>query len=1146
MPPAMVSSGTAAAAAAAAVVSPRTAPKQNPPLWNPRSGETLAGIAPFTIPFASEGFWVAADAMDPQSVERGAPPRGNPREPNLEGVFSMLFQSPNVDKAPVASSSGLSRPRMVKVRRHFPLSRVRPGLVVPADFEGVGEQGLNPFLRDPYPAAGFSGQVSFGISCSSSDSVRTEGANFVFGNNSSCFQRDGAVAPASDGLFSSSIDRNTGGFQPGTTEGANFVSAARHTTGTTDSSYLKDCTYRDVGGASSKFETVRGTAGQFTSSNEECIRSTANVFMFGSSSEESATSHRSATRGFDKSAVGKLPEELQTLNIKCSGTADNIRKSEAGDHSLGSRDGGAFVFSSSKNVSGSFGEHNCTQGAFVFGSSSRKNSIPDLSSSGGSDRSSVEKLPDYLRELKIKDSTLKNIPGDTGSANLKFSTTGSHVSEGKMIPDDSTFNSEAIKSHFYVKENVESVLPDEMRKLNIEVPNSVSSLSETQGPCNSSQVDEKKTFMFGCNMGIGSHETSVDKPPEGMETVNSWNITIGQPEDSKDEGIPKSTSGFALRNFYEKSEDPGQRAADGFDESAGGKLPEEIQKLNIRDPENDDTIGKASFGDSILEANSGGFVYASSKSVSDSFSEKDRTEGVFVFGSKPKGFDPDLSASGVSAKSFGSYNTGTFAPESNGNVSGSYGGTSFEECFTSESRTMPGTSCSAGALRHYGELIQLLDQTLDTAEKNSTILSTSDQFKDWDYSRSIPTRAKAWRSYLKSRAYFCLGRLEEALALLKGNEQVEAVTDRSKSDSWALLSVTVSELLRLKVAGNTAFKSGQHSEAVEHYTAALTYNIESRPFAAVCFCNRAAAYQALGQITEAISDCSLAIALDPNYPKAISRRATLHEMIRDYGQAAGDLHRLISFLERKQEDRLGGGRPTVDDPELVRLRLAKVEEKARKEIPLDMYMILGIESSSDAAEIKKAYRKAALRHHPDKASQLLVRSENTDEKLWKEVADEVHRDTDRLFKMIGEAYAVLSDPSKRLQYDTEEEIRTSLKGSGASTTHQQQYHTPGHYERSSSWPPTARRAWANLGHEMISLRASVVMPNLAKKSTSAHQSPLMEYYREKIRATAHEILDSPMTGGETTCDSFLLRDGVTVNMLRSWCTCFLYLICLSE
>lgn len=36
---------------------------------------------------------------------------------------------------------------------------------------------------------------------------------------------------------------------------------------------------------------------------------------------------------------------------------------------------------------------------------------------------------------------------------------------------------------------------------------------------------------------------------------------------------------------------------------------------------------------------------------------------------------------------------------------------------------------------------------------------------------------------------------------------------------------------------------------------------------AVCFCNRAAAYQSLNQIVDAISDCSVAIALDENYPK---------------------------------------------------------------------------------------------------------------------------------------------------------------------------------------------------------------------------------------------------------------------------------------
>lgn len=68
-------------------------------------------------------------------------------------------------------------------------------------------------------------------------------------------------------------------------------------------------------------------------------------------------------------------------------------------------------------------------------------------------------------------------------------------------------------------------------------------------------------------------------------------------------------------------------------------------------------------------------------------------------------------------------------------------------------------------------------------------------------------------------------------------------------------------------SGNEAFQAGKYAEAVDFYTAALSYNVESRPFAAICFCNRAAAYKALGQITDAIADCSLAIALDGNYWK---------------------------------------------------------------------------------------------------------------------------------------------------------------------------------------------------------------------------------------------------------------------------------------
>ncbi len=64
-------------------------------------------------------------------------------------------------------------------------------------------------------------------------------------------------------------------------------------------------------------------------------------------------------------------------------------------------------------------------------------------------------------------------------------------------------------------------------------------------------------------------------------------------------------------------------------------------------------------------------------------------------------------------------------------------------------------------------------------------------------------------------------------------------------------------------------------------------------------------------------------------------------------------------------------------------------------MPKDYYKILGVSKSASQDEIKKAYRKLALQHHPDR-----------------------HGGEDVEFKKINEAYQVLSDPQKRSQYDT--------------------------------------------------------------------------------------------------------------------------------
>ena len=68
----------------------------------------------------------------------------------------------------------------------------------------------------------------------------------------------------------------------------------------------------------------------------------------------------------------------------------------------------------------------------------------------------------------------------------------------------------------------------------------------------------------------------------------------------------------------------------------------------------------------------------------------------------------------------------------------------------------------------------------------------------------------------------------------------------------------------------------------------------------------------------------------------------------------------------------------------------------------DYYKVLGVDRQCDEAALKKAYRRAAVKWHPDK---------------WSSKSQAEQKAAEENFKRVAEAYDALSDPQKRAAYD---------------------------------------------------------------------------------------------------------------------------------
>lgn len=152
-----------------------------------------------------------------------------------------------------------------------------------------------------------------------------------------------------------------------------------------------------------------------------------------------------------------------------------------------------------------------------------------------------------------------------------------------------------------------------------------------------------------------------------------------------------------------------------------------------------------------------------------------------------------------------------------------------------------------------------------------------------------------------------------------------------------------------KDEGNEAFKAGKLEEAFKLYSEALAVDSENKATNAKLYFNRATVAAKLKKWSDSVADCNLALSLDESYIKAYLRRAKSNMELGQFEDAVRDYER-IHKMDRSNFE--------------YRQLLNQAKNELRKSLNKDFYKILGIDKQANEEDIKKAYKKKALEHHP--------------------------------------------------------------------------------------------------------------------------------------------------------------------------------------
>ena len=189
----------------------------------------------------------------------------------------------------------------------------------------------------------------------------------------------------------------------------------------------------------------------------------------------------------------------------------------------------------------------------------------------------------------------------------------------------------------------------------------------------------------------------------------------------------------------------------------------------------------------------------------------------------------------------------------------------------------------------------------------------------------------------------------------------------------------------MKDKASQLYKEGKLEQAISEFQKCLDIDPLNKELNSSLLMNIAIAQCKLGKQDQAIETLNKAIKYKPDYAKAFVKRGEINSLLKNYQEAVAD-------FSRAQEINPGGF--GVDGLLKNAIEANKNKEKGNH------YTTLGVDKKADEKTITKAYRKLALKWHPD--------HQKTEHSRAK---------AETMMREINQAKKILTDKSLRDKYD---------------------------------------------------------------------------------------------------------------------------------